>query len=99
MFPGDHEYSVHVLLSLSPPSWLSLFIFPAPHSFMGNDPPVIRCPACGSILTAPLGIRGMWECRYHLCRVIFPVSHIRERGQVSIAAEEEPPYRWEPTKG
>ncbi|NYT08268.1 MAG: hypothetical protein GKC05_08465 [Methanomicrobiales archaeon] len=65
---------------------------------MDDDPPVIRCPACGSTLTSPFGIAGMWECRYHLCRVIFPVGQLRERGQVSIAAEEEPPYRWNPAK-
>jgi hypothetical protein len=64
---------------------------------MDNDPPIIRCPACGSTLTAPLATAGMWECRYHLCRLIFPVRPIRERGQVSIAAEEVPPYRWNPT--
>jgi hypothetical protein len=87
------------LLSLSPSSWLSLFTAPAARSSMDDDPPVIRCPACGSILTAPLGIRGMWECRYHLCRVIFPVRPIQERGQVSLAAEGEPPYRCDPTKG
>jgi ribosomal protein L37AE/L43A len=64
---------------------------------MDNDPPIIRCPACGSTLTAPLATAGMWECRYHLCRLIFPVRPIRERGQVSIAAEEVPPCRWNPT--
>lgn len=65
---------------------------------MDDDPPVIRCPACGSTLTSPLPIPGMWECRYHLCRLIFPVRPVRERGQVPIAAEEEPFYRWNPAK-
>jgi hypothetical protein len=65
---------------------------------MEEDPLFILCPACGSALTAPLGPGGMWECRYHLCRVIFPLHASRSRGQCPLLAEEEPPYTISPEK-
>ncbi|MBP1929833.1 hypothetical protein J2741_002429 [Methanolinea mesophila] len=37
----------------------------------------------------------MWECHHDLCRAVFPVLppyRYRERGQMAIVAEEEPPY-------
>ncbi len=66
---------------------------------MKEDLPLIRCPACGSALTAPLGPVGiMWECRYHLCRVIFPVHPARTGGQCPLLAEDEPVYPGPPAK-
>ncbi len=59
---------------------------------MEEDPPLIRCPACGSVYTVAKGYGGMWECRHHLCRVIFFVHPVRGWGQEALLAEEEPGY-------
>jgi hypothetical protein len=34
----------------------------------------VRCPACGSLLTGPSSSPCIWECRYYLCRAVFPVK-------------------------
>jgi hypothetical protein len=65
---------------------------------MEEDPPLVRCPACGSALTAPCRYGGMWECRYHLCRVVFPLHGDQTGRQNLLLAEEEPPYRNPPVK-
>jgi hypothetical protein len=59
---------------------------------MEQEPPVVRCPACGSVYTVPKGHGGMWECRYHLCRLIFYVQPVRPWGQGALLAEDEPEY-------
>jgi hypothetical protein len=59
---------------------------------MNDDPPCIRCPCCGSLLTSPLKGTEMWECRYHLCRAVFPVFPCNESSQPAPVAEEEPGY-------
>jgi hypothetical protein len=59
---------------------------------MEEDPPLIRCPACRSVYTVPKDHCGMWECRHHLCRLIFFVHPIRGWGQEALLAEDEPVY-------
>jgi hypothetical protein len=71
---------------------MSLFTSPCIAQTMEEDPPLIRCPACGSVYTVPKDHRGMWECRHHLCRVIFFVHPVRGWGQEALLAEDEPPY-------
>ena len=44
---------------------------------VGKDMDPVRCPACGSILTGPSGSPCIWECRYYLCRAVFPVKGCR----------------------
>ena len=56
-----------------------------------DDEPPIRCPCCGSVMTRRLSAH-LWECRYHLCRVVFPVGNIRNKSQAMLVAEEKPPY-------
>jgi hypothetical protein len=45
--------------------------------YMGKEKDPVRCPACGSVLTGPSVSPGIWECRYYLCRAIFPVKECR----------------------
>jgi hypothetical protein len=59
---------------------------------MDEEPPFIRCPCCGSLLTAPFEGSDMWECRYHLCRAVFPVFPCTGGDQGALVAEEEPGY-------
>jgi len=59
---------------------------------MSEDPPLIRCPSCGSLLTSPLNGTGMWECRYHLCRAIFPAIASREPHQTPLIMERDELY-------
>lgn len=54
---------------------------------MDDEYPVIRCPFCGSVLTMPLPRAGMRECRYHLCRAVFPDRHACEPAQVLLVCE------------
>jgi len=58
---------------------------------MDDEPPRIRCPACGSTMTTPLHAH-LWECRYHLCRVIFPTGRMREKAQMMLVSEEDALY-------
>jgi hypothetical protein len=60
---------------------------------MDEDLPFIRCPCCGSLLTSPLEGTDMWECRYHLCRAVFPVFLSEDSTPAACAAEKEPGYR------
>jgi len=71
---------------------MSLFGLPHTAQTMEEDPPLIRCPACGSVYTAPKAHGGIWECRHHLCRVIFFVHPVRGWGQEALLAEDEPGY-------
>jgi len=57
---------------------------------MSEDPPLIRCPSCGSLLTSPLNGTGMWECRYHLCRAIFPAIESRDLHQTQLIVDHYP---------
>lgn len=54
---------------------------------MDDDWPVTRCPFCGSVLTTPLARTGMRECRYHLCRAVFPDDNAREPAQAPLVCE------------
>jgi len=56
------------------------------------DDEIVRCPSCGSVLTGPLEKTGMWECRYHLCRAVFPMGAVRENGQAALVCEESGEY-------
>ena len=94
--PGKDETRNHgsctLKPSLSPFMRMSLFRSPCTAQAMEEDPPLIRCPACGSVYTVPKGHSGMWECRHHLCRVIFPVQPVRGWWQEALLAEDEPAY-------
>lgn len=60
---------------------------------MSGDPPLLRCPSCGSLLTSAIGDTGMWECHYHLCHAVFPAFISGEAFQDSqVVAEGIPPY-------
>ncbi len=60
---------------------------------MEEDPPLVQCPLCGSVLTGPLKQGGLWECRYHLCHAIFRMPGMRSSVQGMIVAEKEVSYR------
>jgi len=75
--------------SLSLSLWLSQLILEIRSRYMSEDPPLIRCPSCGSLLTSPLNGTGMWECRYHLCRAIFPAIASRELHQTLLITERD----------
>lgn len=55
---------------------------------MDTEHPRIRCPACHSALVVPVGEKGLWECRYHLCRAVFAVHQRSARDQVPLVNEE-----------
>ena len=55
---------------------------------MSNEPPCIKCPSCGSLLTSYLNYSGMWGCHYHLCRAIFPVFSLREKSDTFDSRRE-----------
>jgi len=57
-----------------------------------EEPPGNRCPCCGSALTRPSGVSGMWDCDYHLCRARFPAFSFREPVQMPLIAEGDAPY-------
>ncbi len=60
---------------------------------MEEDPPLVQCPLCGSVLTGPLKQEGLWECRYHLCHAIFRMQGVRSSVQGMMVAEKEVSYR------
>ena len=62
---------------------------------MDDESPLVRCPSCGSVLTGPLGKTGMWECRYHLCRAVFPMGVMQENGQSALVCEERREYLYQ----
>ena len=78
-------------LTLSHHSRPGLFWSTGTDSHAMDEDSHIRCPACGSAMTRRLSTH-LWECRYHLCRVVFPVGRIREKSQAMLVAEEEAPY-------
>jgi hypothetical protein len=60
---------------------------------MEEDPPLIQCPLCGSVLTGPLKQEGLWECRYHLCHAIFRMPRVQSPAHGMTVAEKEVSYR------